>query len=114
MISSFLDTFLSVPAGPVTSLWGIQAELSGAVIVLYAHTDEKGLNKLSMHYVAGISTGNGGVGGSFRFYNVGLLDKNNRDVDGREMSIWGFLDVLELRGKTPVMMIGVAGKKGWW
>ena len=51
-------------AGPITYLWGIKAELSGAVIVLYQH---KGWNS-SLHYVAGIKTGDG-AGGSFRFYN---------------------------------------------
>ncbi len=67
-----------------------------------------------MHYIAGISTGNGGVGGSFKFYNSGIRDENKKDIDGREMSIWDFLDYLKLCKATPICFIGVWGKKGWW
>jgi hypothetical protein len=91
-------------AGPITYLWGIKAELSESVIVLY-----KNAKSLSMHYVAGIGTGNGGVGGSFRFYNTGYSD-----IDGKEMSIWKFIDKIKSKGNTPMYFIGVYGKKGWW
>ena len=63
---------------------------------------------------SGISTGSGGTGGSFRFYNTNLRDKNKNKIDGRAMSIWDFLDVIKLNDCTPILMIGVAGKKGWW
>ena len=112
-LTGYMSThfWLTFPAGPVTYLWGIQAELSGAVIVLV-----RWKGSLKMHYFAGISTGNGGEGGSFKFYNTGLRDKGGSYIDGRTMSIWGLLDVMET-GKDlaqPIMLIGVAGKKGWW
>jgi len=105
--------WLTLPAGPDTYLWGIQAELSGAVIVLVRWE-----GSLRMHYFAGISTGNGGVGGSFKFYNTGLKDEKGDFIDGRTMSIWDLLDVMknghEDTRAQPIMLIGVAGKKGWW
>ena len=67
-------------ANSITFLWGIKAELSGAVIVLYQH---RGWNS-SFHYVAGIKTGSG-YGGSFRFYN----DRYYKDRYGvKSISIW--------------------------
>jgi len=90
--------------GPITYLWGIKAELSESVIVLYNNS-----KSLSMHYVAGIGTGNWGVGGSFRFYNT-----DYSDIDGKEMSIWKFIDKIKSKGNTPMYFIGVYGKKGWW
>jgi hypothetical protein len=73
-----------------------------------------GIGNIEAHYIAGIGTGKGGVGGSFRFYNSGLLDKNKRSIDGREMSIWTFLDYVRSKGATPLYFIGVNKKKGWW
>lgn len=87
-------------AGPIR---GIRAELSESVIVLY-----KNAKSLSMHYVAGIGTGNRGVGGSFGFYNTGYSD-----IDGKQMSIWKFIDKIKSKGNTPMYFIGVYGKKGW-
>lgn len=71
-------------AGPFTYLWGIKAELSEAVIVIYGWKGGR------MHTVAGISTGRGGEGGSFKFYNT-----NNKEIDGKEMSIWTFIKKLK-------------------
>ena len=42
---------------------------------------------MAMHYITGIGSGNGGVGGSFRFYNTGLTDNKGNSIDSREMSI---------------------------
>lgn len=93
-------------AGPITYLWGIKAELSGAIIVLYQN---KGWNS-SLHYVAGIKTG-GGVGGSFRFYN----DRYYREKYGtRSISIWKYIDLLKANGCKLLLFWGVAGKFGWW
>ena len=96
-------------SGPVTFLWGIKAELSESVIVLI-----KWGGGLEMHYIAGIGTGNDRAGGSFKFYNTGLFDERRRSIDGREMSIWTFLDYVKSNGATPIYFIGVSGKKGWW
>lgn len=71
-------------AGPITYLWGIKAELSGAIIVLYQH---KGWNA-SLHYVAGIKTG-GSVGGSYRFYNDSYYKKK---YGTRSISIWKYIE----------------------
>lgn len=98
-----------IAAGPITYLWGIKAELSSAVIVLI-----KWKGTLGMHYIAGIGTGHGGVGGSFRFYNTGLVDKNGKPIDKKEMSIWDFLNCVKQQGATPIYFIGVSGKLGWW
>ena len=104
MQSHFLITWT---AGPVTNLWGIKAEMSEAVIVLLKWPDT-----LAMHYIAGISTGYGGTGGSFRFYGTSFKKENY--VDGTAISIWNLLDILEKEGAMPIYMIGVSGKKGWW
>lgn len=93
-------------AGPITHLWGIKAELSGAVIVLYQH---KGWNS-ALHYVAGIKAG-GGVGGSFKFYNDQYYTKKYKS---RTISIWQYIDLLKSNGCKPLLFWGVAGKKGWW
>ena len=93
-------------AGPITYLWGIKAELSGAVIVLYQH---KGWNA-PLHYVAGIKTGDG-YGGSFKFYNCSLLGNSYKT---KSISIWEFIDLLRNNGCKPLMFWGVAGKLGWW
>ena len=93
-------------ASSITFLWGIKAELSGAVIVLYQH---RGWNS-SFHYVAGIKTGSG-YGGSFRFYN----DRYYKDRYGvKSISIWKYIDLLKANGCKPLMLWGVAGKFGWW
>ena len=92
--------------GPITYLWGIKAELSSAVIVLYQH---KGWNA-SLHYVAGIKTG-GGVGGSFRFYNDQYYAKK---YGNKSISIWRYIDLLKANGCKLIMFWGVSGKKGWW
>jgi RHS repeat-associated protein len=96
-------------AGPITFLWGVKAELSESVIVLIKWSGKGG-----MHYIAGIGTGNGGKGGSFKFYNTGIKDSADNSIDGVEMSIWTFLDYVEAYGATPIFFIGVKGKKGWW
>ena len=104
LIEYLKTKFFSVTvSGPITYLWGIQAELSEAVIVLYKHDD------LSMHYVAGLGN-TGGVGGSFRFYNA------EPDVakSSERLSIWKFNDKLNVKKFMPIMLIGVSGKKGWW
>ena len=90
-------------AGPITYLWGIKTELSGAVIVLYQH---KGWNS-SLHYVAGIKVG-GGVGGTFNFYNDTYVQKTQR------LSIWKYIDVLKKNGCKLLLFWGVSGKFGWW
>ena len=93
-------------AGPITYLWGVKAELSGAVIVLYQN---KGWNA-PLHYVAGIKTG-GGAGGSFRFYN----DNHYKDKYGvTPISIWKYIDLLKAKGCKLLCMWGVSGKLGWW
>lgn len=93
-------------ASSITFLWGIKAELSGAVIVLYQH---RGRNS-SFHYVAGIKTGSG-YGGSFGFYN----DRYYKDRYGvKSISIWKYIDLLKANGSKPLMLWGVAGKFGWW
>ena len=93
-------------ASSITFLWGIKAELSGAVIVLYQH---RGWNS-SFHYVAGIKTGSG-YGGSFRFYN----DRYYKDrYVVKSISIWKYIDLLKANGCKPLMLWGVAGKFGWW
>ena len=99
--------FVSV-SGPNTWLWGIKAELSEAVIVLIKWEDG------GMHYIAGISTGNWSIGGSFKFYNSSLKTHARKSIDGKEMSIRDFLHYVESNGATPIMMISVSGKKGWW
>lgn len=96
-------------AGPSTYLWGIKAECSQSVIVLI-----KWGGGLCMHYIAGIGTGQRDVGGSFKFYNSGLIDKNGKSIDGKAMSIWSFLGYVRANGATPIYFIGVSGKKGWW
>ena len=96
-------------AGASTYWWGIKAELSQSVIVLI-----KWGGGLSMHYIAGIGTGQGDVGGSFKFYNSYLYDKKGNSIDGKTMSIWTFIDYVKSNGATPVYFIGVSGKKGWW
>ena len=93
-------------AGPVTYLWGIKAELSGAIIVLYQH---KGW-KSSFHYVAGIKTG-GGVGGSFRFYNDNYYKKKYGTTS---ISIWKYIDLLKENGCKLLLFWGVALKSGRW
>ena len=93
-------------AGPITYLWGIKAELSGGIIVLYQH---KGWNS-SLHYVAGIKTG-GGAGGSFRFYNDSYYKKK---YGTKSISIWKYIDLLKENGCKPLLFWGVAGKLGWW
>ena len=93
-------------AGAITYLWGIKAELSGAVIVLYQH---KGWDS-SLHYVAGIKTG-GGAGGRFRFYNDAYCEKEYKT---KSISIWTYIDLLKENGCKPLMLWGVSGKKGWW
>lgn len=95
-------------AGAFTYLWGAKAELSQSVIVLIKWGDG-----LQMHYIAGIGTGTGGKGGSFRFYNSGLRDKKGKSIDGKSMSIWTFLDYVKSNGATPEYLIGVSCKK-WW
>jgi hypothetical protein len=60
-----------------------------------------------MHFIAGIGTGNGGVGGSFKFYNTGL------GIDKQKVSIWKLIDVIKQKGGTPFAFWGVSGKKGW-
>ena len=93
-------------ASSITFLWGIKAELSRAVIVLYQH---RGWNS-SFHYVAGIKTGSG-YGGSFGFYN----DRYYKDRYGvKSISIWKYIDLLKANGCKPLMLWGVAGKFGWW
>jgi hypothetical protein len=37
-----------------------------------------GIGNIAAHYIAGIGTGKGGVGGSFRFYNSGLYDEKEK------------------------------------
>ncbi len=86
-----------------TYLWGIKAELSKCVIVLF-----KWAGLTGMHFIAGIGTGNGDVGGSFKFYNTGL------GIDKQKVSIWKLIDVIKQKGGTPFAFWGVSGKKGWW
>ena len=93
-------------AGPITYLWGIKAELSGAIIVLYQN---KGWNA-PLHYVAGINYGNN-YGGSFRFYNDSKYRKKYGNI---RMSIWEYIDFLRQNGCKPLLFWGVAGKIGWW
>ena len=93
-------------AGPITYLWGIKAELSGAVIVLYQH---KGWNS-SLHYVAGIKTGDG-AGGSFRFYNDSYYTTK---YGTKSISVWKYIDLLKANGCKPLLFWGVAKKLGWW
>ena len=95
-------------SGPNTYLWGIKAELSGAIIVLYQH---KRWNS-SLHYVAGIKNGSGSYGGSFRFYNC--EDSYKKKYGNNSISIWKFIDYLRGNGYKPMMFWGVAGKLGWW
>ncbi|MBE5928287.1 MAG: hypothetical protein E7267_02790 [Lachnospiraceae bacterium] len=90
-------------AGPITNLWGIKAELSGCVIVLYQHRGWNG----NLHYVAGIKVG-GGVDGKFDFYNDPYTKGKRR------ISIWKYIDILKKNGCKILMFWGVAGKKGWW
>ncbi len=92
--------------GPITTFWGIKAELSDGIIVLYQH---KGLIS-PLHYVAGIKTG-GGVGGSFRFYND---DYYKKKFGTKSISIWKYLDLLKENGCKPLLFWGVSGKLGWW
>jgi hypothetical protein len=73
-----------------------------------------GIGNIAAHYIACIGTGKGGVGCSFRFYITGLYDKKGKSIDGREMSIWTFLDYVKSIGATPLYFIGVNKKKGWW
>lgn len=96
-------------AGPNTKSWETKAELCESVIVLL-----KKAKSLSMHYAAGIGTGKGGVGGSFKFYNTGLYDKNRKSVDCQEMPIGDFLDYIKPNGAKPLYLIGVYDKKGSW
>jgi hypothetical protein len=59
-----------------------------------------GIGNIAAHYIAGVGTGKGGVGGSFRFYNSGLYDKRGKSIDGREILIWTFLDYVQSIGAT--------------
>lgn len=68
----------------------------------------------SFHYIAGISTGGGGVGGRFRFYNTGITDENDESIDGRVMSMWQFIDYVKASGGIPIQIIGASIKKGDW
>ena len=103
LASKFLFNYT---AGPITYLWGIKAELSAGIIVLYQH---KGWNS-PLHYVAGIKTGSG-VGGKFRFYNDFYYKKK---YGTKSISIWKYIDLLKENGCKPLLFWGVAGKLGWW
>ena len=107
-ITAFLNTrFWTVNRiGPITRWWGMLAEMSGAVIVLYQH---KGW-KSSLHYVAGIKTGEG-VGGRFRFYNDYYYTKAHKNAS---ISIWDYIDLLKKNGCKLLMIWGVATKAGRW
>ena len=101
--------FLSViTEGPITWTWGIRAELSECVIVLFKWKGWSGL-----HYIAGIRTGYGGVGGSFRFYNTGLKYRG-KNLDGKAVSIWDVINSIKSDGGTPVLLIGLRWKQWWW
>ena len=100
--------WLVYTANFIPYFWGAKAELSEAVIVLVRW------KSWVMHYIAGISTRDGGVGGSFRFYNSGLKNRKKESMDGIRMSIWDFLNYLKSNDATPIYFIGVYGKKGWW
>jgi len=107
-ITNYLKShfFFTYVASSITYLWGIKAELSGGIIVLYQY---KGLTS-SLHYVAGIKTGDG-EGGSFRFYND-LYYTNKYGT--KSISIWKYIDLLKEEGCKPIAFWGVAGKKGRW
>jgi len=85
-----------------TYLWGIKAELSECVIVLYALSKFNGA-----HYIAGINTGLTREGGSFKFYNFDNKSQKYR-------SIWTIIDEIRKGGGTPIAFWGVKNKKGRW
>ena len=103
LMSKFMFTIVG---GPITYFWGMKAELSNGIIVLYQH---KGWNS-SLHYVAGIRKGNG-VGGLFRFYNDSYYTAR---YGKRLISIWKYIDLLRENGCKLIAFWGVSGKKGWW
>ena len=90
----------------ITYLWGIKAELSTPIIVLYQH---KGWNS-SLHYVVGIKTGSD-AGGRFIFYNDSYYRKK---YNKNSISIWKYIDLLKENGCKLIKFWGVYGKKGWW
>ena len=105
LISYLSSKFLFVyTRGPITTLWGITAEYSEAVIILYQN---KGITS-PLHYIAGIDTGKDQAGGSFRFYNCDFVESRNI------YSVPRLLKTLKSKGCKPILLIGVAVKLGRW
>ena len=101
--------WIAYTADVITTFWGIKAEMSDAVIILIKWEKLEGL-----HYISGISTGkNSNRGGSFVFYNSGLLDRNGNSIDGKAMSIWTFLEYVKINNATPLYFIGGANRREW-
>ena len=88
--------FVSFITGLTTNLWGLKSELSGAVIIAYMRPSGIG------HYVAGIKCdGND----KFQFYNDELNLKTK---------VTNYVKKLKEKNYTPLCMVCVATKKGWW
>ena len=105
MIAYLKTKFLKVSYSFLnTYLWGIRAEMAGAIIVAYWRPKSR-----TGHYIAGIKCGDG-VGGRFRFYNA--LSESDK-IKGT-MSIWQVIDALKAKKYIPLCLITVAIKLGKW
>ena len=50
----------------------------------------------------------------YRFFNTGLVDQNNKSIDGRLMPMQEFIDYCKSNNATPFYFVGVCWKKGKW
>ncbi len=90
-----------IMTGPGIKKWTIIGRKASAVIVLYK-TKNNGL-----HYIAGII---GDFDDNFYFYNA----PDSLGLAKNRISLGGLYKLLIESGRTPLMIIGVANKKGWW
>ena len=87
---------------------GKHAMISDAMIVLLMW--DSGV----MHYTAGIATKRGLSSKKFKFYNSGLVDEDNKDIDGKAISLYELEEYIEMNKAIILCVISVNNKKWGW